>query len=65
MPITARFISIAEHLLFVALMLPTVVLVAAAAVSLAYPEARAAGHAPIETAAACEPRIAPERPYFP
>ena len=43
-----------EHLLFVALLLPTFVLLAAVAVSLARPDPTIAVQAPIQTATVCE-----------
>jgi len=64
MEITERFMKITEHLLFVALMLPTLVLLAAAAVSLTAPDLPAATPLPIQTAQACE-CPAPERPEIP
>ena len=64
MQMTERFMRITEHLLFVALMLPTIVLLAAAAVSLAGPEAPADTRLPIQTAQACE-CPAPERAEIP
>jgi hypothetical protein len=47
--------SFTEHLTFVALLLPTFVVLAAAVVSLARPEPTIAVEKPIVTAAACEP----------
>ena len=47
--------SFTEHLVFVALLLPTFVVLAAAVVSLARPEPSIAHERPIVTAAACEP----------
>jgi hypothetical protein len=47
--------SFTEHLVFVALLLPTFVVLAAAAVSLARPDPSIAGDRPIVTAAVCEP----------
>jgi len=44
-----------EHLLFVALLIPTFVVLAAAAVSLASPDPAVAGHGPVQMAAVCEP----------
>ena len=44
-----------EHLLFVALLIPTFVLLAAVAVSLARPDPSIAVQLPVQTAAACEP----------
>jgi len=64
MQITERLLRITEHLLFVALMLPTIVLVAAAAFSLAGPDAPAASQQPLQTAQACE-CPAPGRPEIP
>jgi hypothetical protein len=52
--------SFTEHLVFVALLLPTFIVAAAAAVSLARPEATVAGEKPIVTAAACEPCPVPD-----
>ena len=46
--------SFTEHLVFVALLLPTFVVLAAAVVSLARPEPNIAVERPIVTAAACE-----------
>ena len=46
--------SIAEHLLFVALLLPTFVLLAAVAVSLTRPDPTLAVQAPVQAVAACE-----------
>ncbi|MBV9190272.1 MAG: hypothetical protein JOZ85_07300 [Betaproteobacteria bacterium] len=43
-----------EHLLFVALLLPTFVLLAAVAVSLTHPDPTLAAQAPVQTVAACE-----------
>jgi hypothetical protein len=43
-----------EHLLFVALLLPTFVLLAAVAVSLTRPDPTIAAQAPVQTVAACE-----------
>jgi hypothetical protein len=47
--------SFAEHLIFVALLLPTFVVLAAAVVSLARPDPSIAGDKPMVTAAVCEP----------
>ena len=47
--------SFTEHLVFVALLLPTFVVLAAAVVSLARPEPTIAVEKPIVTAAACDP----------
>ena len=47
--------GITEHLLFLALLLPTFILLAAVAVSLAQPDSSGALQAPVQTAAACEP----------
>lgn len=47
--------SFAEHLVFVALLLPTFIVLAAAVVSFASPEPSIAVEKPIVTAAACEP----------
>ena len=47
--------SFAEHLVFVLLLLPTFVVLAAAVVSLARPDPSIAVEKPIVTAAACEP----------
>jgi len=47
--------GITEHLLFLALLLPTFILLAAVAVSLAQPDPSVAIPAPVQTAAACEP----------
>ncbi len=44
----------AEHLLFVALLLPTFVLLAAVAVSLTRPDPTLAVQAPVQAVAACE-----------
>lgn len=52
--------SFTEHLVFVALLLPTFVVLAAAVVSLARPEPTVAVEKPIVTAAACE--TCPTRP---
>jgi hypothetical protein len=46
--------GITEHLLFVALLLPTFILLAAVAVSLAQPDASIAAQQPMQTVAACE-----------
>lgn len=46
--------SFTEHLMFVALLLPTFIVLAAAVVSLAVPDSSAV-EKPIVTAAACEP----------
>jgi len=43
-----------EHLLFVVLLIPTFVVIAAAAVSLATPDPSVAGQAPVQTAAVCD-----------
>ena len=47
--------GITEHLLFVALLVPTFVLLAAVAVSLAQPDAPIAVQPALQTAAVCEP----------
>ena len=47
--------SFAEHVVFVALLIPTFVVLAAAVVSLASPDPSIAVQQPILTAAACEP----------
>lgn len=47
--------SIAEHLVFVALLVPTFVVLAAAVVSLASPDPSIVVQPPVLTAAACEP----------
>ena len=47
--------GITEHLLFVALLLPTFILLAAVAVSLAQPDASIAAQQPMQTVVACEP----------
>jgi hypothetical protein len=47
--------SFAEHLVFLALLLPTFVVLAAAVVSLARPDPSIAGDRPAVTVAACEP----------
>jgi len=47
--------GITEHLLFLALLLPTFILLAAVAVSLAQPDPSIAIPASVQTAAACEP----------
>ena len=47
--------GITEHLLFLALLLPTFILLAAVAVSLAQPDPSVGVQAPVQTAAACEP----------
>ena len=47
--------GITEHLLFLALLLPTFILLAAVAVSLAQPDPSVAIQAPVQTTAACEP----------
>jgi hypothetical protein len=49
--------GITEHLLFVALLIPTFILLAAVAVSLARPDASIAVEQPVRTAAACEPCV--------
>jgi hypothetical protein len=64
MELTERFMRITEHLLFVALMLPTFVLLAALAVSLTGPDAPAATPLPVQSAQACE-CPAPERLEIP
>ena len=64
MQLTERFMRITEHLLFVTLMLPTIVLLAAVALSLTGPDAPAATPLPIHSAHACE-CPAPERPEIP
>jgi hypothetical protein len=46
--------SITEHLVFVALLLPTILVLVAAIVSLASPEPTFEGDRPMVTAAACE-----------
>ena len=53
--------SFKEHLIFVALLLPTFVVLAAAVVSLASPDPSVAVEKPIVTAAACEPCPAPSQ----
>jgi hypothetical protein len=47
--------SFTEHLVFVALLLPTFVVLAAAVVSLAHPDPSVAVQTPMMTTAACEP----------
>lgn len=47
--------SFKEHLIFVALLLPTFVVLAAAVVSLAHPDPSVAVEKPVVAAAACEP----------
>jgi hypothetical protein len=47
--------GITEHLVFVALLIPTFILLAAVAVSLAHPDASIAAQQPVQTVAACEP----------
>jgi hypothetical protein len=47
--------SFTEHLVFVALLLPTFVVIAAAVVSLARPDPTIAVEKPMVTAAACDP----------
>ena len=47
--------GITEHLLFLALLLPTFILLAAVAVSLAQPDASIAAPQPMQTVVACEP----------
>jgi len=47
--------GITEHLLFVALLLPTFILLAAVAVSLAQPDPAVAAQSLGQTVAACEP----------
>jgi hypothetical protein len=47
--------SFTEHLVFVALLLPTLIVLAAAVVSFATPEPTIAPERPMVTAAACEP----------
>jgi hypothetical protein len=44
-----------EHLLFIALLIPTFVVIAAAAVSLAHPDPSVAVQTPVQMAAVCEP----------
>lgn len=51
--------SFSEHLVFVALLLPTFIVIAAAAVSLARPDPIAV-EKPMVTAAACEPCPVPD-----
>ena len=51
--------SFKEHLVFVALLLPTFLVLAAAVVSLARPDPSVAVEKPIVTAAACEPCSVP------
>ena len=55
MRIPERLPHVFEHLMFLALMLPTVILLAAAAVSLSRPDPSVAVPAPVHTAMACEP----------
>lgn len=52
--------SFTEHLVFVALLLPTFVVLAAAVVSLAHPDPSVAVQPPVLTAAACEPCPRPD-----
>jgi hypothetical protein len=47
-------VGFTEHLLFVALLLPTFILLAAVAVSLAQPDPTVAVQQPVVTASACE-----------
>jgi hypothetical protein len=47
--------GITEHLLFVALLIPTFILLAAVAVSFARPDASIAAQQPVQAVAACEP----------
>ena len=54
-----------EHLLFVALLLPTFVLLTAIAVSLVRPDPTIGVQAPIQTAAACEPCLWDNGQYGP
>ena len=54
-----------EHLLFVALLLPTFILLAAVAVSLALPDPTIAVQPPAVTAAACEPCLWDNGEYGP
>jgi len=57
-----RFIEkLIPHLIFVAALLPTVLLLAAAAVSLSQPDPTLTGPLPIQTAAACESCETPAR----
>jgi len=55
MNLTERLTPILEHLLFVAFLFPTFILLAAAAVSLARPDPSVATPALMHTAMACEP----------
>ena len=49
------FTGVTEHLLFVALLLPTFILLAAVAVSLVRPDPSIAVQPPLQTAMVCEP----------
>jgi len=55
MRIPERLTHVFEHLMFLALMLPTFILLAAAAVSLARPDPSVAVPLPVQTAMACAP----------
>ena len=57
--------SFAEHLMFVALLIPTFIVLGAAVVSLASPDPAIVVQPPVLTAAACEPCPRPEDDYLP
>jgi hypothetical protein len=57
--------SFTEHLVFVALLIPTFIVLGAAVVSLAAPDPSVAVEQPIVTAAACEPCPRQEEDYLP
>ena len=57
--------SFTEHLVFVALLLPTIVVFAAAVVSLAHPDPSVAVQPPVQTAAASEACPPPEAEEMP
>lgn len=57
--------SLTEHLVFIALLIPTFIVLVAAVVSLAAPDAPVVVQPPTVTAAACEPCPRHEEPYPP
>ena len=57
--------SFTEHLVFVALLLPTFIVLGAAVVSLAAPDPSIVVQQPVLTAAACEPCPRLEEDYLP
>ena len=57
--------SFVEYLVFVALLIPTFIVLGAAVVSLAAPDPAIVVEQPVLTAAACEPCPRPEEDYLP